>query len=105
MTASGKGGRVRDPLRASREYDTVTAKRGQKEGKARESHTRHGMQVRQCEQSKQSRLSSEGLAWPLSPLHLFPRRPGNFLVPGSDVTSAIGTVLGLMTRCRCVWIL
>jgi hypothetical protein len=40
----------------------------------------------------------------LGSLHFvsFHDMPDNLLVPDSDVTSAIGIALGLITRCRCV---
>lgn len=55
---------------------TVHTEKGQKKEKARESHTRHGMQVRQCGQSRQ------GFAWPLPTSISFHDVPGKFLVPG-----------------------
>lgn len=68
---------------------------GQKEEKAKESHARHGMQVRHV-WMEQHPLGLAPLGVSLT--HDVPR---NLLVPGGDVTNAIGAGLGLITRCRC----
>lgn len=55
---------------------TGNTEEGKKKEKTKESHTRRGMQVRQCGQSR------KGFAWPLSTSISFHDVPGNLLVPG-----------------------